>query len=29
MSDEKKYWYNLATGEVEFGLVSPLSLIHI
>jgi len=23
MSDEKKYWYNLATGEVEFGLVSP------
>ncbi|GAA4189222.1 hypothetical protein GCM10022219_04550 [Microbacterium oryzae] len=25
MSDdpEKKYWYNLRTGEVEFGLVSP------
>ncbi|GLJ60390.1 MULTISPECIES: SPOR domain-containing protein [Microbacterium] len=20
---EKKYWYNLRTGEVEFGLVSP------
>lgn len=23
MSDEKKYWYNLTTGEVEFGLESP------
>jgi hypothetical protein len=21
--DEKKYWYNLASGEVEFGLQSP------
>ncbi|MGW9111889.1 SPOR domain-containing protein [Microbacterium sp. NPDC055683] len=20
---EKKYWYNLRTGQVEFGLVSP------
>lgn len=23
MSDDKKYWYNLTTGEVEFGLESP------
>ncbi|WOF24495.1 SPOR domain-containing protein [Microbacterium betulae] len=22
---EKKYWYNLKSGEVEFGLVSPSS----
>ncbi|WP_298036466.1 SPOR domain-containing protein [uncultured Microbacterium sp.] len=22
-SDEKKYWYNSRTGEVEHGLVSP------
>ncbi len=22
-SDENKYWYNSATGETEYGLVSP------
>ncbi len=21
--DDEKYWYNLATGEVEFGRLSP------
>lgn len=23
MSQEEKYWYNLASGEVEFGMLSP------
>lgn len=24
MSDgDEKYWYNLATGQVEFGMISP------
>lgn len=23
MSDEKKFWYNSATGEVEYGMLSP------
>ncbi|MGB4135630.1 MAG: SPOR domain-containing protein [Microbacterium sp.] len=23
--DDDKYWYNLSTGEVEFGMLSPSS----
>jgi hypothetical protein len=25
VSDEQKYWYNLNTGQVEFGMISPSS----